>query len=154
MPSEWQKNVDVRAEKYLSEADAVSLLQDRVSTCHIFLARDKRTVTYHTSFVLLCISNCPLHREMFLDLLMIMSMGWDYVSEFRPPTGLLFIPWWYMSTENHGWMILTWENSWFVHQNASGKTNSSHLVTKLGKLVKEMMHVAYEIFLSYFDGFF
>jgi hypothetical protein len=23
---------------------------------------------------------------------MIMSMGWDYVSELRPPTGLLFIP--------------------------------------------------------------
>jgi hypothetical protein len=23
---------------------------------------------------------------------MFMSMGWDYVSELRPPTGLLFIP--------------------------------------------------------------
>jgi hypothetical protein len=31
-------------------------------------------------------------------MIMIMSMGWDYVSELRPPTGLLFIPRWYMST--------------------------------------------------------
>jgi hypothetical protein len=27
-----------------------------------------------------------------LLLLLFMSMGWEYVSELRPPTGLLFIP--------------------------------------------------------------
>jgi hypothetical protein len=36
-----------------------------------------------------------------------MSMGWDYVSELRPPTGLLFIPRCFMSMENHGGITLT-----------------------------------------------
>jgi hypothetical protein len=34
------------------------------------------------------------------SLLLFMSMGWDYVSELRPPTGLLFFPRWYMSMEH------------------------------------------------------
>jgi hypothetical protein len=29
-------------------------------------------------------------------------MGWDYVSELRPPTGLLFISGWYMNMESRG----------------------------------------------------
>jgi hypothetical protein len=48
--------------------------------------------------------------------IIIMSMGWDYVSELRPPTGLLLIPTWHMSMENHGGMISAGENSWFIHQ--------------------------------------
>jgi hypothetical protein len=32
----------------------------------------------------------------FMDMMtMIMSVGWDYISELRPLTGLLFIPRWY-----------------------------------------------------------
>jgi hypothetical protein len=30
-------------------------------------------------------------KQACYEMLMIMSMGWDYVSEQRPPTGLLFI---------------------------------------------------------------
>jgi hypothetical protein len=47
---------------------------------------------------------------------MIMSMRWDYVSELRPQTSLLFIPRWYKSMENHGEMPAG-ENSWLVHQS-------------------------------------
>jgi hypothetical protein len=39
-------------------------------------------------------------------MMMIMSMGWDHVSELRPPTGLFVIPQ-VLSTENHGGMIST-----------------------------------------------
>jgi hypothetical protein len=47
-----------------------------------------------------------------------MSTEWDYVSELWGPTGLLFNPQMiaYMSMDNHGEMISTWENSWFVHR--------------------------------------
>jgi hypothetical protein len=38
-----------------------------------------------------------------------MSMGWGYVSELRPLTGLLFIPRWYTSKRSHDGMILTGE---------------------------------------------
>jgi hypothetical protein len=53
----------------------------------------------------------------------------DYDSELRPPMGLLFTPRWQMSTENHGGMILTGENSWFLH-HSSGNSTSSHLVAE------------------------
>jgi hypothetical protein len=42
---------------------------------------------------------------------MIMLMGCDYISELRPPTGLLFIP---LVIYEHGetwWMMVTGENS-------------------------------------------
>jgi hypothetical protein len=41
--------------------------------------------------------------------MLFMSMGWDYISELRPETGILFIPQviQYMSTDNHGEMIST-----------------------------------------------
>jgi hypothetical protein len=47
-----------------------------------------------------------LGKNKLLLMEMVMSMGWDYVSELRPPTGLLFAPIWYVSIENHGGMIL------------------------------------------------
>jgi hypothetical protein len=34
-------------------------------------------------------------------MMLFMSMGRDYVSELRPPNGLLFIPQWYMSMQSH-----------------------------------------------------
>jgi hypothetical protein len=58
------------------------------------------------------------HLGNWLTLMMITSMGRNYVSELRPPTDILFIPRWYMSMENHGWMLSTGENSWFVHQSS------------------------------------
>jgi hypothetical protein len=48
------------------------------------------------------LNNCQLlweHTEVSVGVLLLMmmmmttmSMGWDYVPELRPPTGLLFIP--------------------------------------------------------------
>jgi hypothetical protein len=44
-----------------------------------------------------------------------MSMGWNYVSELQPPTGLLFIP----QLIYGAWrMISIRGNSWFVHLSA------------------------------------
>jgi hypothetical protein len=51
-------------------------------------------------------------------MMIIMSTGWDYVSELWPPTGLLSSPRWYTSMENHGAMISKGENSWSDHQNS------------------------------------
>jgi hypothetical protein len=63
--------------------------------------------------------SCCKHYDEPLGSVMIVSMGWDYVWELRPPTGLLFMPQviLYMSMENHSGMISTWEN-WFVHQSS------------------------------------
>jgi len=51
-------------------------------------------------------------------MIMIMSMGWDYVSELRPPTDLLLIPQMIqvMSMENHGGKMSTGESPSFVHR--------------------------------------
>jgi hypothetical protein len=57
-----------------------------------------------------------LFQELFVFLLpptsdlLFMSVGWDCVSELRPPTGLLFVPPNYIWVWGHGGMILTWEN--------------------------------------------
>jgi hypothetical protein len=51
-------------------------------------------------------------------IMMIMSIGWDYVSELLPPTGLLFISQVILSMENHDEMISAGENSWFVYHNS------------------------------------
>jgi hypothetical protein len=56
--------------------------------------------------------------QLMRQCLLIMSMGWDYISELWPPTGLLFIHRWYMSMEYHDGMILAGENSWFAHHSS------------------------------------
>jgi hypothetical protein len=53
-----------------------------------------------------------------------MSVGCDYVSELQPPTGLLFIPRWYMSMESHGGMILTGEK-WRTRRKTCPSTTLS-----------------------------
>jgi hypothetical protein len=73
---------------------------------------------------------------------MIMSMGWNYVSELLPP--IVHPPTWYMSMENHGGMISTGEDSWFVHQS-SGNPTSSWLVAKEEELAKEILDFAVRI---------
>jgi hypothetical protein len=50
-------------------------------------------------------------------MMMIVSMGWDYISEL-PPAGLLFHPLGDVSVENHGGMTLAGENIWIVHQSS------------------------------------
>jgi hypothetical protein len=51
-------------------------------------------------------------------LMVIMSRGWYYVSELRPPACLLLIPRWYMSMESHGGVISTVEKFLLVHRNS------------------------------------
>jgi hypothetical protein len=48
-----------------------------------------------------------------------MSMGWNHISELFPPTGLLFIPRWYMSVESHGEIILTGKTEKFREKYVS-----------------------------------
>jgi hypothetical protein len=75
------------------------------------------------------------------DLMMIMSMGRDHVSELRPPTGLLFIPqviyehgepWW--NDNDRGKLIHPPE--------LSGNPTSSHLVARQEKLANKIMNLA------------
>jgi hypothetical protein len=60
----------------------------------------------------------PWHGLRLLFKMTIMSVGWDYLSELRPPTGMLFVPRWYMSMENHGEMLCTGANSSCIHQSS------------------------------------
>jgi hypothetical protein len=66
-------------------------LSEKLEVCrpHINLYRLHAIVYMWSSW--LC--NCRI----LLLLFMFISMEWDYVSEMWPPTGLLFIPRWYMS---------------------------------------------------------
>jgi hypothetical protein len=51
-------------------------------------------------------SKLTLHNHM----LFFISMGRDYVSDLRPPTGLLFIPRWYKSMYSHCGMTIKGKN--------------------------------------------
>jgi hypothetical protein len=81
-----------------------------------------------------------------------MTMGWDYVSELRPPAGLLFIPRWYvsgeitMSAEEHAW--LAWQTSLAI---APADSSGS----KQEKLAKGMRIWPCEVFFAHtFKWFF
>jgi hypothetical protein len=65
-------------------------------------------------------------------------MEWNYVSELRPPTGLLFIPRWFMSMEEwyrQGKLLIR-------PPELSGNSTSSHLVAKQKELAKEIINLA------------
>jgi hypothetical protein len=85
---------------------------------------------------------------------MIMSMGWDYVSELRPRTGLLFTP---QVTYEHGepwsnnvdrWRLLT------RPPELSGNPTNSNLVASRRNGRKEWWIWLYEIFCSYLQVIF
>jgi hypothetical protein len=86
----------------------------------VYLFRRCRRIAFPTDVCL--VTNISLvsrlHNQHKWLLLLLMSMGWDYVSKLQPPTGLLFSPRWYMSMDNRGRMISTGENSWLVHQSS------------------------------------
>jgi hypothetical protein len=66
--------------------------------------------------------------------MMIMSMGQDYVSELRPPTGLLFIP---QVIYEHGepwWNDISRGKLLIRPQELSGNPTSRHLVEMQDKL--------------------
>jgi hypothetical protein len=85
--------------------------------------------------------------SMMMVIIIIMSMLWDYVSELRPPSGLLFIPRWYMSMESHGGMILTGENSWLVHQSSLAILPAESSSSKQEIWEKGMRIWPFEVFL-------
>jgi hypothetical protein len=67
-----------------------------------------------------------------------MSMGWDYVSELRPPTGLLFVT---QVIYEHGeqcWSNIDRGRLLIRPPELSGNHKSSHLVAKQEELAKEM----------------
>jgi hypothetical protein len=57
-----------------------------------------------------------------------MSMGWDYVSELRPSTGLLFIPQYYMCTKSHSG--ISTGKLLIRPPELSGNFTNSHLAAK------------------------
>jgi hypothetical protein len=78
--------------------------------------------------------NIAMCKATYKNIMMTTSMGWDYVSELRPPTCLLFVSRWYMSMQNRGGMLPTEENSWFVHQSSLATLPADHLVAKQEEL--------------------
>jgi hypothetical protein len=74
-----------------------------------------------------------------MNKIMFMSMGWDYVSELRPPTSLLFIP-----HLQPWWMISAGKNSRSGHQSALWQFYQNR-----EDLEKWMVDFVYEAFLSY-----
>jgi hypothetical protein len=64
--------------------------------------------------------------------MMIMSIGWDYVSELQPPLG----PRCYMSSDIDSGKLL------IRPLELSGNHTSSHLVAKQEKLAKDMINPA------------
>jgi hypothetical protein len=72
---------------------------------------------------------------MMMMMTMMISMGWDCVSELWPPMGILFIT---QVIYKHGepwWNDIDKVNFWFVHQS-SGNPTSSHLVANQDELAK------------------
>jgi hypothetical protein len=81
---------------------------------------------------------------------MVMSMGWDYVSELRSITSLLFIPRGDMSSYNHGGMMVwTEEVSWLVNQSSLSIIPAESYDNKQDELVKEWKSSLVKYFCSY-----
>jgi hypothetical protein len=72
-----------------------------------------------------------MHRQTLM--MRSMSMGWGYVSELRPPTGLLLAPMWYTRMEKHGGIILRGKNSCFFQRALWQSRQERHLVAKQEK---------------------
>jgi hypothetical protein len=74
--------------------------------------------------------------------MVIMWMRWEYISELRSPTGLLFIPRWCMSMELHDGMYSTEETSLSVHQSSLAVLPTESSGSKQQERVKGMMNFA------------
>jgi hypothetical protein len=83
------------------------------------IARDIQRVGVFVQIIWYWFHWCNLKKNIYMWMMMIiiiiMSMGWDYVSELKLPTVLLFIP--HMSMEKHGGMISKGVN-WVIHQSS------------------------------------
>jgi hypothetical protein len=84
----------------------------------------------------------PMHY--WLTDWLIMSMRWDYASDLRPTTGLLFIPQ-VMSMETHCGITST--HSWFVHQSYLTILPAESCSSKHEERTKETWNWSCEVFL-------
>jgi hypothetical protein len=83
---------------------------------------------------------------------LIMSMGWEYVSELRPPTSLLFIPHGYTSLENHDGMTSTGVTFYSPTSPLCQSYQQSHLVVKQEVQAKEIMNFAVRSIINTLNG--
>jgi hypothetical protein len=85
----------------------------------------------------------------------IMSIRWDYVSELRPPTDLLFIPQLIYELGEPWWNKNDRRKLLIRPQELSGNHTSIHLVAKQDELGQENDEFGLIKYLcSYFEGFF
>jgi hypothetical protein len=80
-------------------------------------------------------------------MIMIMSMGWDYVSELRPPTGLLFIPQVIYACGEPWWNNVNRRKLLIRLQELSGNFTSSHLVASMRNGRRKLWIQPREVFL-------
>jgi hypothetical protein len=76
---------------------------------------------------------------------LIMSMGWEYVSELRQSTALLPIP---LEIYEHAalwWNDIDRGSFLFVHQRSLWNHTSSHLLEKQEELAKEIINLAIQV---------
>jgi hypothetical protein len=83
----------------------------------------------------------------------LLSCRWG--ETMSPPTGLWFIHRWYMSMVNHGGMISTQYNSWFVHQSSLAVLPAEPFSSKVGGTDKGNYEFRLTKYLClYFKGMF
>jgi hypothetical protein len=82
-----------------------------------------------------------------------MSMGWDYISELRPPTGLFIIPHVIYKQGEPRWNDTDRREFLISPPEFSGKSTTSHLIAKQEELAKEIMNLApWSIFVHSLKG--
>jgi hypothetical protein len=89
---------------------------------------------------------------MMIIIMMNMSMRWDYVSQLRPPTGLLFIS---QVIHKHGepWLNDIDKGKLLIHPlEFSGNTTSHHLVTTQKEMEKKMILALWSILVHTLKG--
>jgi hypothetical protein len=74
-------------------------------------------------------------------MMMMMSMGWDYVSELRPPTGLLFVPQVIYEYGEPRWNEID-RRKLQIHPPDLCGNHTHNLVAKQEELTKELMNFA------------
>jgi hypothetical protein len=84
---------------------------------------------------------------MMMMITIIMSMGWEYVSELRSPTCLMFSPQVINEHGNHGGIISTGENTWFANRSLLASLPAEQSSTKSGLTVEGNYEFRLKIFL-------
>jgi hypothetical protein len=96
----------------------------------------------------LCRHILVTRTNMMVVMMMIMLMGWDYVSELRPPTGLFYPPRLYISMENHGGVMVSTEKTPDLYTRALLKSyQQRHVVANRRNGWRECCICRCEVFL-------